>query len=52
MPKCKHNYTVGIRIPWTLASEENWNRTHRFAGPVIYSLLIYRRTNPEPNDTP
>ncbi len=32
MPKCKHNYTIGIKIPWTLNSEENWNRTHRFAG--------------------
>lgn len=32
LPKCKQNYTVGIKIPWTLNSEENWNRTHRFAG--------------------
>ena len=32
MPKCKQNYTIGIKIPWTLASEENWNRTHRLAG--------------------
>ena len=32
LPKCKQNYTIGIRIPWTLNSEENWNKTHRFAG--------------------
>ena len=32
MPKCKQNYTIGIKIPWTLDKEENWNRTHRFAG--------------------
>ena len=32
MPKCKQNYTIGIKIPWTLANEENWNRTHRLAG--------------------
>lgn len=32
MPKCKQNYTIGIKIPWTLASEENWNRTHRLSG--------------------
>ena len=32
MPKCKQNYTIGIKIPWTLDNEENWNRTHRFAG--------------------
>ena len=32
LPKCKQNYTAGIRIPWTLNSTENWNRTHRLAG--------------------
>ena len=32
LPKCKQSYTIGIKIPWTLNSEENWNRTHRFAG--------------------
>lgn len=42
LPKCKHNYTVGIKVPWTLNSEENWNRTHRFAGPlwVIAGILF------------
>ena len=32
MPKTRQNYTIGIKIPWTLADEENWNRTHRLAG--------------------
>ena len=32
LPKTKQSYTMGIRIPWTLNSEENWNRTHRLAG--------------------
>ncbi|MBC8569412.1 SdpI family protein [Zongyangia hominis] len=32
LPKCRQNYTMGIRLPWTLHSEENWNRTHRLAG--------------------
>lgn len=32
LPKCRQNYTVGIKIPWTLHDEENWNHTHRFAG--------------------
>lgn len=32
LPKCKQNYTMGIRIPWTLDNEENWNKTHRMAG--------------------
>ena len=34
LPKCKQNYTVGIKVPWTLNSTENWNHTHRFAGPL------------------
>lgn len=34
LPKCKQNHTIGIKIPWTLKSEENWNKTHRFAGFV------------------
>lgn len=32
LPKARQNYTFGIRLPWTLADEENWNLTHRFAG--------------------
>ena len=32
LPKTRQNYTIGIRISWTLANEENWNRTHRLAG--------------------
>jgi len=42
LPKCKQNYTIGIKIPWTLNSEENWNKTHRFAGRlwVVCGLAI------------
>ncbi len=36
MPKCKQTYTMGIKLPWTLASEENWNATHRFGGKVWF----------------
>lgn len=32
MPKCKQSYTLGIKLPWTLNDEENWNKTHRLAG--------------------
>lgn len=35
LPRVKPNYSFGIRTPWTLASEDNWRRTHRFAGPVF-----------------
>lgn len=42
LPKCKQNYTIGIKIPWTLNNEENWNKTHRLAGIlwVICGILI------------
>ena len=44
LPKCQQTYTMGIKLPWTLASEENWNATHRFSGKVwffggIFSIL-------------
>ena len=32
LPKCKQSYTMGIKLPWTLDDEENWNKTHRMAG--------------------
>ena len=34
LPKCRPNYTIGIKVPWTLDDEENWNKTHRFAGKL------------------
>lgn len=34
LPKCKQSYTMGIKLPWTLANAENWNRTHRLAGKL------------------
>ncbi len=42
MPKCKQNFTLGIKIKWTLENEENWNATHRFAGKawVLGGLLL------------
>ena len=42
IPKCKQNYTMGIKSPWTLDNEENWNKTHRLAGFlwVIGGVLI------------
>ena len=42
MPKCKQTYTMGIKIPWTLNDEENWNKTHRMAGGlwVICGLIM------------
>ena len=34
LPKCRQSYTMGIKLPWTLANEENWNKTHRMAGKL------------------
>lgn len=41
MSKTHQNYTVGIRLPWTLNSRENWNKTHRFASKLwVFSGII------------
>lgn len=42
LPKVKQNHTLGIKMYWTLANEENWNKTHRLAGKVwvIGGLVI------------
>lgn len=34
LPKTHWNYTVGIKLPWTMSDNDNWNSTHRFAGKV------------------
>ncbi len=34
LPKCRRNYTIGIKVMWALEDEANWNATHRFAGKV------------------
>lgn len=41
MPKIRPNHTLGVRTPWTYASEENWRYTHRVTGFawVIAGLL-------------
>ncbi|MEE1139121.1 MAG: SdpI family protein [Acutalibacteraceae bacterium] len=36
LPKCKQNFTLGIKIKWTLENEENWNKTHRLGGVVWF----------------
>ena len=42
LPKIKQNTTIGIRIPSTFRSEENWYRTHRFTGKlwVITGIIM------------
>lgn len=33
--KIKRNWFVGVRNPWTLSSENVWNKTHRVAGKIF-----------------
>lgn len=41
MGQFRHNYFVGIKTPWTLASEEVWQRTHRLGARIwVASGLI------------
>lgn len=34
LPRLRPNWWIGIRTPWTLSSEESWNRTHRLGGQL------------------
>jgi len=42
MAKLKRNWFVGIRTPWTMSSEEVWNKTHRVGGKmfILAGLLM------------
>lgn len=35
LPKVKRNPVLGIKLPWTINSDENWYRTHRLGGFVF-----------------
>jgi uncharacterized membrane protein len=35
--KVRRNFFVGIRTPWTIASEQVWNATHRFAAKTFFA---------------
>ena len=36
MYNIKPNYFAGLRLPWTLENEENWRKTHQFAGRLWF----------------
>jgi uncharacterized membrane protein len=38
--RVRRNFWVGIRTPWTLASENVWNRTHRLGGWLFVAYGI------------
>lgn len=37
MGKVRRNFYIGIRTPWTIASERVWNATHRFAAKTFFA---------------
>ncbi len=41
--KVRKNFFIGIRTPWTLASDEVWNRTHRIGGKlfILSGVIIW-----------
>lgn len=42
MGKIKRNWFVGVRTPWTLSSENVWNKTNRFGGfmLVLFGVVL------------
>ncbi len=34
MPNIRQNYTIGVRLPWTIESEAAWDASHRFVGGI------------------
>jgi uncharacterized membrane protein len=34
--KVRRNFFVGVRTPWTIANEQVWNATHRFAAKTFF----------------
>ena len=40
LPKSRRNYTMGIKTPWSLNSDDNWNATHRFGGYVFILIGV------------
>ncbi len=38
--RVRHNYFLGIRTPWTLASEEVWRKTHRLTAYIWTAAAV------------
>ena len=38
MPKIKRNFFIGIRLPWTIYSDEVWRKTHKMGKPVFMTM--------------
>lgn len=40
LSKIRQNYFIGIKLPWTMADEDNWNKTHRYASKIFVAAGI------------
>jgi uncharacterized membrane protein len=40
MGKVRKNFYIGVRVPWTLASDRVWNDTHRLAAWVFVAAGV------------
>ena len=40
MGKVRKNFYIGVRVPWTLASDRVWNDTHRLAAWVLVAAGV------------
>lgn len=41
MPEFKRNYFIGIRTPWALEDENNWNKTQVYGGKVFKFIAFF-----------
>lgn len=37
IPKAKSNFYLGIKTPWALSDDENWRRTNRLGGKMLFT---------------
>jgi len=40
LPKTERNYFIGIRTPWTLASDDVWKKTHVLGGRLFIVIAV------------
>lgn len=40
LEKAKRNWFIGIRTPWTLSSDEVWDKTHRLGGKLFKAVGV------------
>jgi len=40
LPQIKRNFFIGIRTPWTLSSDEVWDKTHKIGGKIFMAFGV------------